>query len=307
MSLTNFPQGISSFGMPVLGMGEETMTTGNVFFVDSGATNASDANAATDPLAPAATIDGCIAKCTANNGDIIFVMPGHTETLSNFVAMDVAGVWVRGLGWGNDRPTLTGGNAIACFSMSAASTRVSNVILQLDANTATVANGFLITAAGTVVENCEIKPHATSQFTNFLTATDVEDVVIRNNRFIALTTGAGSTSGVVLDGCDRAQMYGNQVLGNFGEHALDNTTPAAADEVLDFVCIGNLIRNYSATGGDLAVEMDANATGVFAHNLLGTGLDFAAGFTPGNVRLWENYMADTDDQSAGLIPSVSAT
>lgn len=308
MGLTNFPNGISSFGMPIVGAGEETMTTGNVFFVDSGNANAADGNAATDPNKPAATIDGCIAKCTANNGDIIFVMPGHDEDPTTSISLDVAGVWVRGLGWGDDRPTVTFGATGAAVDMSAASTRISNIIFDLGTVAATVTNCFNITAAGCIVEHCETKPHATSQFTNILTATDVADVVIRNNRFRGLHTASG-TSGVVVDGCDDIQIYGNEVSGHFTEHVLDNTTPASVDEILRAFVANNYLYNYSSTAGDLVIEMDDAATGILARNVLASAVSdgFAAGFNPGNAALAENYFWDTVDQSGGLNPSASAT
>ncbi|GAG32075.1 unnamed protein product, partial [marine sediment metagenome] len=174
MGWTNFPNGITSFGMPVLGVGEETMTTGNIFFVDSG--NGSDTAGANglNPDQPFATIDYAIGQCTANNGDIIFVMPGHTESpaTTEGIDMDVAGVWIRGLGWGNDRPTITPENATVGIKMAAASCRVSNIVMTLGATTVTVADAFGITAAGCVVENCEVKQHASSQYTNLITVTD---------------------------------------------------------------------------------------------------------------------------------------
>ena len=78
MGLTNFPNGISSFGVPVLGGGAIT-TTGSIFFVDS--VTGSNGNSGADSDHPFATIDYAIGKCTANKGDHILVMPGHNEAI----------------------------------------------------------------------------------------------------------------------------------------------------------------------------------------------------------------------------------
>lgn len=305
MPLTAFPHGVSSFGMPVLGMGEETITTGNVFFVDSGATNASDGNTGTAPTVPFATIDAAIGACTANNGDIIFVMPGHDEDPTTSITMDVAGVWIRGLGWGNSRPTVTFGAAAATVAMSAASCRISNIIFDLGTVAATVTDCFTITADGCIVESCEIKPHATSQFTNFLTATDAANVVIRNNVFRSIET-ASSTSGIVVDGCDDLLCYNNIVYGHFTEHAFDNTTPASVVEVLRAIMVGNLIHNASTTAGDLCVEMDAAATGFMAWNGLSGSLALASNVDFGNMLMIENYLTDAVDVHAVVIPTTAA-
>ncbi|KPK67113.1 hypothetical protein AMJ82_11210 [candidate division TA06 bacterium SM23_40] len=288
MGLTHYPHGVASFGMPVLGMGEETMTTGNVFFVDSGAANASDGNRATSPDAPAATIDGCIAKCTANNGDIIFVMPGHDENPTSSITMDIAGVWIRGLGWGADRPTVTFGAAAACVAMSAASCRVSNIRFDL----------------GTVA-------HATSQFNTIINAdTSATRLVVRNNRFLTLTTDTGTTTGFELNGCDQIQIYNNLIFGNFSADAIDNDT----DEILDAFVFNNIIRNTSITGE--CFDMDANATGIFVSNHFGGGLNYEANVTGGltagatAIMYSDNWMWDSTaggGKSGGIFPVARLT
>ena len=303
MGLTNFPHGVSSFGMPVLGMGEETMTTGNVFFVDSGAANASDGNTGAAPTVPCATINGGIGKCTANNGDIVFVMPGHAESITATIALDVAGVWVRGLGWGDNRPTITATGSILAFTISAASCRVSNIICAPGG--ASVLAAFSITGAGVIVENCETRPHATSEFLGII-STAANDTVIRWNKFYSLSTGAGASTGIYLSSAARAQIYGNVVNGNFSVAALDNVGGSAA-AVTDAVISHNVIRNYSATAGDLAIDMHDSATGLLAYNLFGGGLALASNFDPGNLYCLHNFLSDAVDVSAVAIPTTGAT
>ena len=70
------------------------LTTGNVFFVDSGASLAVDSTAHGDsPERPFATLDYAVGRCTANNNDVVYVMAGHSETLTadSAVDLDVAG------------------------------------------------------------------------------------------------------------------------------------------------------------------------------------------------------------------------
>jgi hypothetical protein len=300
MPLTQFPNGVASFGIPVLGAGgEETITTGNVFFVDSGATNASDNTAqGTSPNRPFATIDYAIGRCTANNGDIIFVMPGHAETITaSDIALDVAGVWVRGLGWGASRPTLTFSAAGSTIAMSAASTRISN--LRLVPGAASVLAAVTMTGDDLIVENCETVVHATSEFVSLLSVgtvatptTGSDRSIIRNNKLNSLAA-AGATSGILLTGSDDLTIVGNVITGHFGEHAIDNTTIPSVDECLRANISYNFIKNDSTTGGDLVIEMDANATGIFAHNMLSGGLaTTAANYDIGNMSSLESYIVD---------------
>ena len=49
------------------------------------------------------TLDAAVALCAANNGDTIFVAPGHAENLAaaNAVDLDIAGITVEGIGNGH--------------------------------------------------------------------------------------------------------------------------------------------------------------------------------------------------------------
>jgi len=75
-------------------------------------------------------VDSAIGACTANAGDVIFVMPGHTETIATASAItsDVAGVSIIGLGVGADRPTFTFSATASTWVISAASTKIKNII-----------------------------------------------------------------------------------------------------------------------------------------------------------------------------------
>lgn len=271
--------------------GAGQITFGDVYFVHS-VTGSDTANAGKRPDDALATIDAAINKCTADNGDIVYVLQGHTEASTSSIAMDVAGVQVIGIGIGTKRPTVTSGNATAAVIMSAAGCRLSNIRFALGTVAATTTNAINITADGCQVDNCETTAHATSQFTNHLTATDATGVKILNNSFKSLAA-AGSTSGIVVDGCDDLEIAGNFVYGHFGEHALDNTTPASCDEILHAYIHHNYIANESVTAGDMAVELDAAATGFFAYNQLMSGLaTTAAGYDIGNMVAAESYIAD---------------
>lgn len=269
----------------------EAMTTGSIFWVHSG-TGTDAAGYGKNPDAPVATIDYAIGLCTANKGDRIFVMPGHSEDPTTSITADVAGISIIGLGNGSDRPTITFGALAATLAITAASVTVKNLIFDLGTVATTVTCPITITADAAHVEGCETVVHATSQFTSHLTATDAQFVKIYNNKFMSLGA-AGSTSGIVVDGCDDIEIVGNWIHGHFGEHALDNTTPASCDEILRAYIADNCIVNVSTTAGDMAVELDAAATGIFTRNMIVGGLaTTAANFDIGNLASMGSYVAD---------------
>ena len=75
-TMSNFPNGFAN-GISVRGMPLLSSYPGKVFWVDSGAPGGKGTFER-----PMATIDAAVALCTANNGDIIVVKPGHVETVS---------------------------------------------------------------------------------------------------------------------------------------------------------------------------------------------------------------------------------
>ena len=103
---------------------------GNQFFVDSG--TGADTNDGLTWGSALATVDAAIGKCTANNGDIIWIAPGHTETWTTTGAKlvaDIAGVRIVGLGQGADRPTFSFGHTGTTWTISAASVTLANLLL----------------------------------------------------------------------------------------------------------------------------------------------------------------------------------
>jgi len=84
MSFSNFPNGVSSFGIPVVGsnLGLSIPTAvGKVLFVDK--VNGSDGNVGTQISAPLASIGQALTNAKDLGGDTIFVYPGtYVEALT---------------------------------------------------------------------------------------------------------------------------------------------------------------------------------------------------------------------------------
>ncbi len=299
MGLTPYPDGLSSFGMPILGSGG-VMTTGNVFFVDSGAgLRSDDANAGKDPTTPFATLDFAIGQCTASNGDIIFVMPGHAETITaTDVTMDVAGVSVLGLGHGNDRPTFTLDATGSTFTMSAASTRLSNVILV--PGVASITAGITATGAAVEIDNIETSTAAAFEFLIIISMTG-DNCIIRDCVLNSLD-GAGAATGIQLNGADRVLITRNLIQGDFSTGAIENITGAALQAIITH----NIVTNQSTSG---TITMLGTATGVIAYNSMSnrtTGLS-STSFLAGDCLCNQNFYVNDEDEASVLLPTTAST
>ena len=105
---------------------------GNIWFVDSGCSTGADSDGyGQSPDAAFLTLNYAIGKCTANNGDLIVVMPGHAETYTTTgakVVANIAGISIIGVGNGADRPTFTFSHTGATWTISAASVKLDNLL-----------------------------------------------------------------------------------------------------------------------------------------------------------------------------------
>ena len=220
MTISRFPHGISSFGIPQLGSGALT-TTGNVFFVDD---SGSDSNDGLSPEHPFSTLDYAIGRCTASHGDIIIVMPGHAETApAAGVLLDQAGISIIGLGQGRARPCITAhaSAAVDLIAVSGANCYIENIRLVggaagttalVDAGAAdlTVVNcvlehgaaptiAFTIPAAGlrTTIKGCTFRGTANGPATGIkLEAAAASDLMVQDCDFLYFTATGLDTAGI---------------------------------------------------------------------------------------------------------------
>jgi hypothetical protein len=305
MSLTKFPNGISSMGVPVVG--GAVLTSGSVFFVDSA--TGSDSNSGADTSNPVATIDYAIGLCTANKGDVIFVMPAYAQTLTTSagITCDVEGISIIGLGNGDNRPTIsTGASQGSEIDITADNVVIRNMRFDFTSPDA-MAPGINLDAAYCTIDGCEIIMADTGgQATN---AVDVgassHGFTFINNRVVA--PNAGATEAIVLGDTAGATndivIRDNYFNGDFSVAVITNTAAAAC---LRVDITGNEIVN-TATGKD-GISIGATTvgvTGVIAHNLI--GLTGTAGGTmiakTGQCRLFRNYLGTLATAQGELLPA----
>ena len=186
MSLTQFPHGISSFGIPQLGGGNLIpQTTGTYFFVDDSGSTSYDG---LDSDHPFPGLNYAISQCTADVGDVILLMPGHAENIASAGAIvaSVSGITVVGLGNGPTMPKLSfTSTANATFDITAANTRWINV--NWEANVADVAIGIDISAVDAIsFEGCKFTEAGTDlNYVIFMDlATGSSNLTINNCQFI---------------------------------------------------------------------------------------------------------------------------
>lgn len=255
MVLTNFPNGVSSYGVPVLGSGEVPTTSGSYFFVDSN--TGSDGNDGSWE-APFATIDAANNHCTANKGDVIVCKAGHAETLitAGACTLDVAGVTVFALGKGSERATLTFGTSTAAsVVISAASVSILGVIGI--GNVDGLLNPFNITGSDFTGDIEWRDATYLKEAVCAVLATTISRLKLRL-KYVGFTSGSGATYAIVLTGVTGA-LIDIKAYGRFNTAVIDFLTTLCTD-----VTIRGTTYIYGSTDGSKNVVDGATSSTWYA-------------------------------------------
>lgn len=318
---SNFVNGVVVRGVPLIQTHPgKVVWVYNGTTLDTGHKNGSNSNAGTFN-APYATLAYAITQCRANKGDIIFVKPGHAETISAAagLVLSVAGIAIVGLGSGSMRPTITLGTAnTASITVTANNVLVTNFLFK--ANFLNIATCFDIAnaqvATDFTVDSCEFRDN--SVILNFVscvkvgtTANIADGLTLTNNRVnaaILTTVPANQTFLVLASHIDRMNVSGNTVI--YPKLLEDTATLVAggASNMTNSMITSN--RSFrpstSTTNGNLISSSSTACSGLVADNY-DAHLDATAGLmiaTGTKFAFFNNYSMVTGaaDKSALINP-----
>ena len=214
MTMDNFPNGITSRGIPVTGTGGGAgaygggnipATNGNYWFVSSlkgsnGFPGTMDQPFGT--LAYAAALPNVLPV------DVIVVLPGHVETVSSAggITLSDAGLRVVCLGNGDARPIFNFGTvAGASMLISANNVSIDNFVGRTTLAT-TLANPIDITGNGCTITNFDWEDATGYEAIHVIRATAVSGLTAAL-RHKGLITSAVSVSPIVLYGCSEVELF----------------------------------------------------------------------------------------------------
>jgi hypothetical protein len=245
-------------------------STGQRFFVCSG-TGTDDSSHGFTPDKPFATLDYAIGKCTASKGDIIYLMPGHAESLTaaNTCTLDVAGVQVIGIGIGALVPTFTlATNATATISVTAANCRIANIKVISDVADQAVGITASATADGLVIEDCLFTDGGLTKelVIAIQVAAACDAVLIRRNLFLTTVTDTtgGCASAIKFVGASAGSRVEDNVgCGHWTVAAIDAGT--ASNPTVPMIVRGNAFANTD-TGAGLGYKGHASSINLLAYN-----------------------------------------
>ena len=238
---------------------------GDIYFVDSGLSNAGTVDGKSKSKAVGSIVYADASLVTANQGDVVFVMPGHNEAVATVggITLTTAGVTYVFLGEGQDRAKITFSALVgADMNIDVASITMVNprFVAAIDALTGPIdvnatdfkiINGLYEDAANIDTTDCVI---ATAGATR---------LKIHGMKYQKANEG-GTTkeSFIQLNGVDDAELIDIHVLGEFDTGIIENVT----DECLN-ILMRNLTLVNTEAGPSPGMVLDSNCDGV-ADNVL---------------------------------------
>ena len=277
MAFSSYPGGFAA-GIMIRGVPLLQTHPGKVFWVDNSTTSllqgvkaGSDGNKGTfnDPFS---TLDYAIGQCRADKGDIIFLKPGHAETLSaTSVAVDVAGIAIVGLGQGSNRPTFNATATGSIFPISAANVTVHNLLFTggVDA----VVSMISVSAADVVLSKLELRDVTGEMVVGVLTTASANRLLVDGFVYDG-AAGDGATAAIAIVGGDRIEIRNFNIDGDFSAAAIDVRTTATTklhvhdgrfynrDAAVDRVIMDTITASTGLMGPNLIISLEEHAANV---------------------------------------------
>ena len=212
------------------------------------------------------TIAAALVGATANNGDIILVAAGHTETVANAqLTWNVAGVRIIGCGVGSTMPIINLNHANASIDVTAADVYLANFRIRTTEDDVLIAIDLADTADGFHIKNCIFDAGtATDEFLETIEfkAAAVANVTIESCQFYADDT-ADATEAIISEvgASDNTKIIGNTFIGSWV------VAPVYFSQAhTNMLVKDNVIQNFQT--GQCAFEATVGCTGIFADNTM---------------------------------------
>lgn len=315
MPLTNFPNGITSFGMPVIGNGGKLIppSSGTYYFVSSA--TGSDGNTGKDIAKPLATLDAAYNKCVANKSDVIVVLENHAESLASAIALDTEGVSIVGLGNGDDRPTFTLTGTAAAFTITGDNNLIDNV--RIIGGIDNIVSAVNMKADYGKVQNCLFKYSSTYDTliwvtvgeTTALNATITTGNEIIGNQMVA-RDAAGAVKAIYIHGGQvDLNISGNTILGYYSEAVIaDVNTTGDTGISVQMRIVGNFMQNGDSTDASNILDLNAASTGIMVGNhAMCKGVPVVVAHDTGALLCSQNYASNLVDAYSVAISVTAST
>jgi len=206
MSLTNFPNGVSSFGIPMMG-GQGLTMPGTAYFVDS--VNGSDGNVGTSLDKPLKTIEKAYSVTKSGNNDVIYVV-GNGTAYSLAAAVTWSNTFTHMIGltapipYGNRARITMGADMTSMITVSGQGNIFSNFQLQHGKGTGTNLDNVIVSSNRNYFWNVGFNgplnaTEGAAAYNELTLASGAQDNMFENCTFGQWTTAVSATTGYEIE------------------------------------------------------------------------------------------------------------
>ena len=264
-------------------LGIQNLAEAQIFYVDSGATNALDADDGVHGLTvenPLATLDYAIGLCTANEQSVILLAPGHYEDFDDTTTgfdLDVAGVKVIGIGQGSLRPRFDFNHATSKCIIGADDCSIENVVFRPSVTVVAIGLDLETGITGCKIKDVEFamgeKGDGTDEFVKAIHLTSGNnDTVFENVKIFSHADCDGATHGIHVDAASHRLTFNNVIIdGAYTNGIAEDAAGLNHIMVNCSVDVGttNYGFNASSTFSKRTGNLDGGASEDTAENLIG--------------------------------------
>jgi hypothetical protein len=258
------------------------------------------------------TLNAGLARCRSGKGDVVIVLPGHTETVStaDFYTSLVAGTRIIGVAdmYSGLMPVLNFTATASTFLLDVANVQISG--LKFTVGIDEVVNFVTVSGSGCRIDNCYFQVGTASTMdmdTAIIVATGATDCVITNNRFVGTST-AVNTNTISVTGTG----VNNLVIENnfFSVSISSNGVIDLSGTAINIDINGNCVHNWGPTAPTGIRAADTALVGVIRNNqfffttdiTVLTGSVSLTGVGTSSLRMVNNYGSDEDSLGGVLTP-----
>lgn len=278
--VSNYPNGFLN-GVTLRGVPIQQGFSGSVFWVNGstvlpvGGVGGSNGNRGTYQK-PFATIDYAVSQCLANRGDVILVMPNHTEDITGAagIDLDIDGVSIIGLGAGDVQAKVTFSNTASTFEINADNATVQGLWFEATVTGVVIGVNVLNGSDDYWIGNNRFSTETlgTDEFEDCISVTTSDRGVIEEN--VIDMDEAGSASGIHLAGiCLGATLRRNEIQGDFSAGCIEVVTASEHIFIHDNTLINGV---HSGLNTVACITLVTGTTGFIQDNQLYTNVAAAS-------------------------------
>lgn len=259
--------------MPYLSnLGPQLLAEAQVLFVDSGHTDATDADDTEHGHSfekPLATLDYAIGLCEASEGAVILLAPGHVEayddTTTGFDA-DVVGIVIIGIGIGSSRPRFDFTDSTSKCVMGANDVQIKNVVFRPFTPTVAIGLDYDDGVTGVILEDVEFAMgeagNGDDEFVKAVHLTDNNhDSKFKNVKIFAHASAGSATHGIHVDAASDRLIFDNVIID--GPYATGGIVEdeTGVNHIVENCAIDTSGTNYSFDGSSTFAKRVNNVDG----------------------------------------------